>query len=150
MNRRWIGLGGAAALVASALAVGVSSPAAASPCDPGGNAIVCENSKPGTPQAVWDIQGSGDATIQGFATSMSVNLGDTESFKIDTTATAYTIDIYRLGWYNGDGARKVASVSSVAQDQPDCLTDSTTGLVDCGNWSVSASWAVPSDAVSGI
>ena len=27
---------------------------------------------------------------------------------------------------------------------------STTGLVDCGNWAVSASWTVPSDAVSGV
>ena len=24
-------------------------------------------------------------------------------FKIDTTATAYRIDIYRLGYYGGDG-----------------------------------------------
>ncbi len=31
---------------------------------------------------------------------------------------------------------------------PDRLLD--TGLVDCGNWAVSASWAVPSDAVSGV
>jgi hypothetical protein len=34
--------------------------------------------------------------------------------------------------------------------QPACQTDSNTGLVDCGNWGVSASWTVPSDAVSGV
>ena len=31
------------------------------------------------------------------------------------------------------------------QNQPNCLTDAATGLIDCGNWAVSASWAVPDD-----
>ncbi|MGH9893470.1 MAG: N,N-dimethylformamidase beta subunit family domain-containing protein, partial [bacterium] len=36
------------------------------------------------------------------------------------------------------------------QSQPACLNDSTTGLIDCGNWAVSASWSVPATATSGI
>ncbi len=36
------------------------------------------------------------------------------------------------------------------QIQPACLTDSATGLIDCGNWGISASWTVPSTATSGI
>jgi hypothetical protein len=36
------------------------------------------------------------------------------------------------------------------QTQPACLTDNTTGLLDCGNWAVSASWTVPANATSGI
>ena len=40
--------------------------------------------------------------------------------------------------------------ASLPQNQPTCLNDVATGLIDCGNWAVSASWAVPSDAVSGI
>ena len=40
--------------------------------------------------------------------------------------------------------------AALPQNQPACLTDATTGLIDCGNWAVSASWAVPADAVSGI
>ena len=52
---------------------------------------------------------SGDPTIQGYATSMSVNAGQTESFKIKTTVDHYHIDILRLGYYGGNGARKVAS-----------------------------------------
>ena len=150
MNRRWVALVGAAATVASTLAVGVAVPASAAPCDPGGNAIVCENSKAGTPQSVWDISGAGDQGLQGFATQFSVNVGQTEQFKIKTTASSYTVDIYRLGWYGGNGARKIASVTPTARNQPTCLTDPSTNLVDCGNWAVSASWAVPSDAVSGV
>ena len=35
------------------------------PCGPSGNAITCENSKPGSPPSVWDVdQGAGDDDIQ--------------------------------------------------------------------------------------
>ena len=34
--------------------------------------------------------------------------------------------------------------------QTQCPLQPTTGLVDCGGWSVSASWAIPPDAVSGV
>ena len=36
------------------------------------------------------------------------------------------------------------------QDQPIPLFDPATKLVDAGNWSVSATWDVPADAVSGV
>ena len=128
--------------------------AQAAPCDPPiQNAIVCENSKPGNPQSEWDVSGGGDPSIQGFATDISVDHGETVHFKIDTPSTAYHLDIYRMGYYGGDGARKVATVTpsaSLPQAQPNCLDDTTTGLIDCGNWAESASWAVPADAVSGI
>ncbi len=108
---------------------------------------------PGTPSSVWDITGDGDETIQGYATDISVNRGSTVTFKIDTNASAYTIDIYRMGYYQGNGARKITSITPSAtlpQIQPSCLKDATTGLVDCGNWAPSASWAVPATATSGI
>jgi hypothetical protein len=120
---------------------------------PMANDIVCENSKPGNPPSEWDVTGAGDLTIQGFATDISVNQGGAIFFKINTTARAYTIDIYRLGYYAGNGARKIASVTPsvpLPQTQPACLTDSTTKLADCGNWAVSASWNVPSNATSGV
>jgi hypothetical protein len=58
-----------------------------------------------------------------------------------------------MGYYGGMGARLVATVvpsATLPQSQPACLTGSATGLVDCGNWAMSASWAVLSDATSGI
>src|SRR6476646_1562272 len=153
MNRRWIALVGAAAVVASTLAVGVVSPAVAAPCDPGGSAIVCENSKPGTDPSIWDISGAGDTTIQGFATDISVDHGNRIGFKVDTDASAYTLQIYRLGWYGGDGARLITTLNPSAtlpQVQPTCAKDTSTSLVDCGNWALSAYWDVPSTAVSGV
>jgi hypothetical protein len=121
-------------------------------CSTPANVIVAENCLPGNPVSDWQITGSGDPTIQGFATDISVNVGQTIYFKIDIPATAYTIDIYRLGYYQGNGARKVASVSPSArlpQTQPACMSDAATFLLDCGNWAVSASWSVPANATSG-
>jgi len=72
-----------------------------------GNPVQCENQLPGDPPSDWQVSGAGDSTIQGFATSMSVNVGQTESFKIKTPSTSYHIDILRLGYYGGDGARMI-------------------------------------------
>ena len=119
------------------------------------NAIVAENCLPGNPASQWDIlQGNaGSLTIQGFATDISFNQGATVTFKISTPAKAYTVDIYRMGYYGGLGARRVATIApsaSLPQIQPSCLTDASVGLTDCGNWAVSASWQIPSNATSGI
>src|SRR5262249_11947356 len=104
-----------------------------------GNAIVCENQQGGTAASVWDISGAGDGTLQGFATAASVNKGETVHFKVDTTAASYRVDLYRLGYYGGMGARWVATLGTVAgQNQPNCLTVGATGLIDCGNWAESA------------
>jgi hypothetical protein len=146
-----------AAVMAPVLAIGaptVFQAGATDPCGTGGNAISCENSKPGDPMANWQVSGVGDTSIQGFATSMSVNLGQTESFKVQTTASSWHIDILRLGYYGGDGARLIATniqpSAPQPQTQPSCLSDASTGLIDCGNWAVSASWTVPTTAVSGL
>ena len=48
----------ATAIVTVSLAAGFTPAAAAAvpgPCDPGGNPVACENSKPGTPASEWDI-----------------------------------------------------------------------------------------------
>jgi hypothetical protein len=147
---------GLAAILVAGLFSAISTPPAVSatdPCGPGGNKIACENTKPGNPSSEWDHFGAGDDSIQGFSTEISVNVGQRVDFKIDTDASAYTIGIYRVGYYGGDGARKVATVNpsaSLPQSQPQCITDATTELYDCGNWAVSASWNVPSTAVSGV
>jgi hypothetical protein len=118
------------------------------------NPVACENALPGSAPSTWQVSGAGDSTIQGYATSMGVNKGDTIRFKIKTPASSYHIDIYRLGYYQGDGARLQASnirpSAGLPQSQPDCITQASTGLIDCGNWGVSASWTVPATAVSGV
>src|SRR5204862_4732144 len=73
------------------------------------NSVACENQLPGDSPSDWQVGGVGDSTIQGYATQFGVNVGQTESFKIKTPSSAYHIDILRLGYYGGAGARIVAS-----------------------------------------
>ena len=146
------GLGALVALLA-AVVLGVAAPSALASCAAPANPIEAENCQPGNPASEWQVSGAGDANLQGFTTDLSVDQGQTVRFKVRSNAADYRLDVYRMGYYGGSGARRVATVqpsATLPQTQPDCLTQPTTGLVDCGNWAVSASWAVPANAVSGI
>ncbi|HCU92568.1 MAG TPA: hypothetical protein DHU96_07405 [Actinobacteria bacterium] len=137
-----------AGLVGALLVIAPGVPAQAACANP----VVCENQLPGTPQSVWDVTNP-STTIQGFADPFSVNAGGSINFKIESPASSYAVDIYRMGYYGGDGARLITSLTPnipVSQGQPACNTNTVTGLVDCGNWGVSATWDVPSTAVSGV
>ena len=129
------------------------APATADPCAAPKNKTVAENCKPGNPSTEWDINGSGDPTIQGFSTDISYNLGETAQFKVKTDSARYRVDIYRTGYYNGLGARLVATVrpsTPLPQRQPECAVDWSVRLYDCGTWGVSAAWPIPADAMSGV
>ena len=70
------------------------------------NAIVTENANPGVPISQWGVPDFKDNRIAGFTTNISVNRGETVYFKIDVQGgVAYTLKIYRLGYYGGNGAR---------------------------------------------
>ena len=82
-----------------------------------------------------------------------MNLGQEIVFKIKTDSRDYRVDIYRVGWYGGAGARHVTTLLphvSLPQEQPECARDGDTLLYDCGAWHVSVRWTVPRDAVSGV
>ncbi|USX55954.1 DUF4082 domain-containing protein [Lentzea sp. HUAS12] len=139
--------------LAATFVVGLSGSATAGPCDPPNNAIVCENSLDGTPKDEWWIE-SPYGDIEGFATATSVQPGEQLNFKIKTPSNNYKVEILRLGYYrNGEGARRITTLNpivSLPQSQPFCAYDGNVGLVDCGNWAVSARWNVPSTQIPGF
>src|SRR3954454_21128561 len=124
----------AATLLVLAVAPAASRADACTP--PVTNAVACENSKAGTPPSNWQLSSLGDAgddSIQGFATQMSVQPGDTIGFKIKSDTTNFHIDILRLGYYGGNGARLWAqnlSPTGPSTTQPACKVFDDTGLVD--------------------
>ncbi|MBD2441081.1 DUF4082 domain-containing protein [Nostoc sp. FACHB-110] len=121
------------------------------------NPITIENALTGNPKSEWDITGAGSDNIQGFTTDISYNRGQTVNFKIKTisSATNYRLDVYRMGYYAGNGARKIATVTPTSQqisnsrNQVACDTNSTA-IYDCGKWQVSGSWTIPTTVTSGI
>ncbi|MCZ9347212.1 hypothetical protein NGM37_56880, partial [Streptomyces sp. TRM76130] len=97
----------AAALVWAVLPQTGAARAASDPCGAASNAIVCENAKEGAPTTEWFAPNAyGD--IKGFSTEESVQAGDTVQFKIQSPVP-YQVSVYRLGWYGGDGARRMST-----------------------------------------
>jgi hypothetical protein len=98
--------------------------------------------------------------IKGYASSTSVNKGEALSLYVSVNSpadSAYSISIYRLGYYHGAGARLMmkfpatGSVSGYPQQQ--CSMNAGPpagdGMVQC-NWTKSYSFEVPASWTSGL
>src|SRR5438445_7216830 len=116
------------------------------------NPIVIENQQPGTSQ--WRIGTRGtDAVgqIKGYASATSVNKGENITFFVSTNPSqTYTIDVYRLGWYQGLGGRLMQQIGPLSGvPQPTCPTDATTGMIEC-NWAPGYTLTTQTSWTSGI
>src|SRR5215813_10993938 len=96
INRRLLGLLVVAGMLLTSWVLLVPAHAADNP-------IVVENQQPGTSQ--WSLtREADDATgqIKGYASATSINKGESITFYITVSpAQTYSIDIYRIGWYQG-------------------------------------------------
>jgi Viral BACON domain/Putative binding domain, N-terminal len=112
------------------------------------NPIQIENAKPGS--ADWTMFSESVAgEIEGYASAASVNQGESISFYVNTTAPTYDLDIFRMGWYGGKGARRVhPSVRRTGVAQVIPSPDPVTGLIEC-NWTDPYTITIPNDWVSG-
>ncbi|GFE68211.1 DUF4082 domain-containing protein [Chroococcus sp. FPU101] len=114
------------------------------------NQIVLENQQPGTRN--WEITDLADNNeIAGYASATSVNKGGYLPLKVSLKQLGkYRIDIYRLGYYGGDGGRFIVSsgeLDGVTQSGP--TTDPTTKLVEY-KWNTSYNVLVGNDWTSGL
>ncbi|HSX21216.1 MAG TPA: N,N-dimethylformamidase beta subunit family domain-containing protein, partial [Gaiellaceae bacterium] len=76
------------------------------------NAIQLENAQQGT--TAWQARLGGDIGIYG--SQVNAGPGDAVTFHVSTT-NRYRIDIYRLGWYDGDGARLMTCLPTCESDE---------------------------------
>ena len=122
------------------------------------NDIVAENLLQGSASDHWDVNGAGCPAVRGYITVSSALPGETVDLKmkIDAGERLRRVDAFRLGYYEGKGARRVGEfalrpdASALSAAQPPCLEERATALYDCGPWAVGASFAIPSDATSGL
>jgi hypothetical protein len=109
----------------------------------GSELIRAENAKPGNPE--WAITDGDDRPrgIEGFTDRVSGQQGDTVRLFVNTAAPSFQVTAYRLGHYNGAGARQVWQSPTIpGTDQPDCRVEDATKMVDCSNWAPSLSVAI--------
>jgi hypothetical protein len=95
------------------------------------NGTALENERQGTVD--WEITSPALAReIEGYASRTSINRGDAIDLFVSTLDPSYTIDVFRMGWYGGAGARQVAKpISRPGIRQATPPPDARTGLVEC-------------------
>jgi hypothetical protein len=130
--------------------LGLSSAFAAAQTNP----IVLENQQPGSTGWEIDFGRSGsDAVgqIKGYPSATSVNKGDNITFHVSVNPSqTFTIDVYRLGWYGGLGARLMQHIGPLnGIRQPSCPVNATTGLIEC-QWAPSHTLTVPASWTTGV
>ena len=99
----------------------------------------------------WSTQTYGSAPyteIEGYASAHSVNLGETIRFYVNCQEPSYTLKVYRLGWYGGQGARLLHTVTLPGVAQPIPSPDAL-GTVEC-NWTEALALPIPTSWTSGI
>ena len=95
------------------------------------NPTVLENEKEGS--ADWEITAPAEAgEIEGYASATSVERGLAIDLFVSTVDPGYRIDVFRMGWYGGAGARLAAGpIARPGIRQPLPPPDPATGLTEC-------------------
>lgn len=115
------------------------------------NPIVAENTCAGASSWRQTLPLGPSNAIEAFAAPSSVNIGQTVRLYVSTTARTYSFSIYRVGWYQGLGARLLYSsplIHGIAQPAP--TVDPVTRAASCANWRDPVSLAIPTHWVSGV
>lgn len=148
MDRRDFVMSTGAGLAAWSLGPGLSDAAPR----PGG--IAEENAKPG---AAWQLsrvrqQGSAfrSAHIEGYCSRQSVRAGETLEICLSANpASRCLLEIFRMGYYGGAGARLMTTVGPLAvEPQPDPEMGDLR-LMEC-RWAPTHALEIPSDWPSGV
>ena len=123
---------------------------------PGSAQIRRENAQPGT--TAWQLskvrtnKGKGFRTsiIEGYASHQSIEAGQTLNIFLSAEpARRATIDLYRMGYYGGAGARHITQLGPVAvKPQPEPPVGPKR-LREC-TWEPSAQWKIPAGTPSGV
>lgn len=89
-----------------------------------------ENARPG--DGTW-LQGSPAAPghLEGYASTTSANLGERVHMFVSATSPYVTAKIFRMGYYQGLGARLVQTLDHVATAAQAVPTPDAYGTVDC-------------------
>ncbi len=138
---------------------------ASTPISAGGpNVIQSENQLQGSADWVTPPAKRASTQIQAYLSATSVRPGRVLTMYVSVARdqTKYTLDIYRLGWYGGQGGRLLTSATLTGQAQGyydqlrgrlvncrTCKVDTRLGLVEA-NWKASYRLTIPDDWVTGV
>jgi hypothetical protein len=107
--------------------------------------IALENELPGT--SAYALENPANAhEIEGYASAASAVAGDSVELHVNVSVGSRVgWQLFRLGYYGGLGARKLAEGKAVrVEPQPDCPVGAKTGLIECA-WATA--FTIPIDAL---
>jgi N,N-dimethylformamidase beta subunit-like protein len=115
---------------------------------PATNPIQVENTQGGAEPAAWIQPAVPPTSVEGYASELSVLPGEQVHFHVSTVdGYRYRIEVYRLGWYGGLGARLVSCLPSCGGDERGQRYGAAR--VDGAGWPITDTLTVPASSVSG-
>lgn len=111
-----------------------------SPSAPRAAWVIAENLRPGTRS--WCIRRSASTDIEGYSDHVSAQHGEVVTLFVSARAAHFHVDAYRLGYYQGLGARLIWSSGEVTTRlQPRARVEPGTHMVEAG-WNSSTRFEV--------
>lgn len=126
------------------------------------NPIVVENQKVGTTDwilknprvdaahSMWNRYGLRCNQIEGYCSDETVEAGDELKVFVSTNpGSDFTLDIYRMGWYNGRGGRLMRSFGPIKGGTQETPEAGPNRVIEC-DWKSSLTIEIPDDWLSGV
>jgi len=109
--------------------------------------VMAENKRLGT--TAWRIRHP-KGNIAGFANRTYARQGQRVTLYVTTAAAAFRAEAFRMGYYQGKGARLIWQSAEIAgQLQPACPVTAGINMVSCDNWRPSVTFSVSAAFVPG-
>ncbi|HKQ19403.1 MAG TPA: N,N-dimethylformamidase beta subunit family domain-containing protein, partial [Candidatus Eisenbacteria bacterium] len=116
---------------------------------PGAHPTPVENRREGSPD--WPLTRPARAgEIEGYASAASARPGDRISLHVSTRSRRFDVRIYRLGWYDGAGARQIHEKRGIRGGlRPHLQPNPSDGLVAC-DWPASMTFRIGRRWTTGV
>lgn len=118
------------------------------------NAIVTENKHEGTTDWLLTKTKINDPSrslpVEGYCSHASIKAGETLKIHVSTDPVSkFRLDLYRLGYYDGKGARLMKSFESVQGKTQATPAAARRNVREC-RWDPSIEFEIPKDWISGV
>jgi hypothetical protein len=109
--------------------------------------VIEENERQGT--TAWEIHGRYGG-VEGFASQVYADHGQKVTLYVSTAAPWFQAEAFRMGYYQGKGARLIwRSPRVTSKRQPPCTLTRGINMFACDDWSPSLTFTVTSSFVQG-
>jgi len=113
------------------------------------NPVQVENAQPGSEPSSWLPPAVQPTRIEGWASELSVLPGEAVHLHVNTQdGDRYRVELYRLGYYGGSGARLLSCAPSCGGDEAGRSYGPRDNRARA-DWPVTDTLSIPPDAVSG-